>query len=1006
MLSRKENTIEEILKDPELVYREMLRCILELQKNFDGKTFYNQFADNFMKFLQAVNENDNSNLTTRKKILRDRLEAYKIITKNTSPIEPRILAYIEADIKDDAKKLREELEKNGKKYHDFLSDLELIKAGQINATVPLVPALKTGGSYVNDPTNYKLPKVLEEKIDNTHEQGLLDSDQFQFILNSVVSFNDAGDLFFQNGNYEQSTEKYLKAINILKTMHVNYHFADAYKSLLELSQKNAIFSIRKHINTLVNEATPEEICRNVLLELEILNETQNPLNQDITIRNEIVLCHRELGFLYSILEDKDIQKSIMHLQLALQALDHFDMKSTQEEYFIAITKALAITYLDEGVHLAEAEKNEAAIANFKNVYSVLANFQDPVAVDRLLIEIPTDIYFSTIYFKFAQQPDTSTDLIESNYNQAINLLQSALTKQNLIQSIPNQTNALEQLLRIKVALMNVYVKRAEFLLKSKKYIESIKDFRSAIALGEELEFDDLTNLNFALLNAEQLFFSSILNSDLNLKESNASANESNANDDLILEMPPCDEEEQQQFVNADEKKRKRELEIGSNSNINETNNDLILETPPCDDEEEPVNAGWNKRKREFEIGSNKRQKNDVQAQQMIDAILSNPVKVLQILEQMSAQKSQDFVKFYQLHTSYNLLEKKFNQHEEMTDNEKACFSLPYLFNQIDQVDKNKLMKIITREILPPVIHKNLKLILYAIQYGPHALTANSKIRQLYQTKISDVMQAAIDILSDDDLVYHKINLANAQLANISLPKTSFTDANLTNINFSNASLNNCKFNSATLKNAQFVGADLRSAKFNGANLRNTNFSDTKLMHANLSMANCKNTIFNHANLSNAILYGIDLSSIQIKNTILTGAEFIMPPSCYTNEDLFITDVSQLITDAWKNEQRDELLEAVVSDLVSILREQKLSLASRCISETSSLIKNLLNNAINNEDNNNNYTSNYKNMTLFTPSKRINIMLQELDQYKFEIDKQIATESEIKAKVAPQGNKST
>jgi BTB/POZ domain-containing protein KCTD9 len=130
-------------------------------------------------------------------------------------------------------------------------------------------------------------------------------------------------------------------------------------------------------------------------------------------------------------------------------------------------------------------------------------------------------------------------------------------------------------------------------------------------------------------------------------------------------------------------------------------------------------------------------------------------------------------------------------------------------------------------------------------------------------KVSEGSSAGrIDALQDlakDGVDLAKLDVTNAHLGGIKLPKAKLNNANFNNANLNNANLNNANLNNANLNNAKLNGAnliyaDLRGANFKGADLKNANIGDAKLYGA----INIKPEQIKKANDWEAACYDLDL----------------------------------------------------------------------------------------------------------------------------------------------------
>jgi BTB/POZ domain-containing protein KCTD9 len=132
-----------------------------------------------------------------------------------------------------------------------------------------------------------------------------------------------------------------------------------------------------------------------------------------------------------------------------------------------------------------------------------------------------------------------------------------------------------------------------------------------------------------------------------------------------------------------------------------------------------------------------------------------------------------------------------------------------------------------------------------------------------------------------DLVKYKVDLAkvnvrNAQLVYIKLPKAELSNANLNNANLNNADLNNANLNNANLEKAALIFT----------NLSNANLSSAKLSGATIS-----------ADLSGANLSGTDLGGAHLEGATNINPEQIKMArnwrdGCYDPDLLQELEISQ------------------------------------------------------------------------------------------------------------------
>ncbi len=117
----------------------------------------------------------------------------------------------------------------------------------------------------------------------------------------------------------------------------------------------------------------------------------------------------------------------------------------------------------------------------------------------------------------------------------------------------------------------------------------------------------------------------------------------------------------------------------------------------------------------------------------------------------------------------------------------------------------------------------------------------------------------------------------AQLAGVSLSKSTLIGAN-----FSTANLSLAIFRDADLSQANFSKANLRQAALYGAKLVGTDLSGADLTKAKLVYAKLKGALLRKANLSNADLKFAELQQVDLSNANLTSADLSNADLSYAN----------------------------------------------------------------------------------------------------------------------------
>ncbi len=125
----------------------------------------------------------------------------------------------------------------------------------------------------------------------------------------------------------------------------------------------------------------------------------------------------------------------------------------------------------------------------------------------------------------------------------------------------------------------------------------------------------------------------------------------------------------------------------------------------------------------------------------------------------------------------------------------------------------------------------------------------------------------------------RVNLSDADLANLNLIDVDLRGTDLRGVNLSNSDLINADFVDSNLSGANLYGVYLRDANLRGANLSrtylsNANLNDSNLSDANLKQANLTDTDLSRAHLTRANLRGTHLISANLSDTNLGRAELI------------------------------------------------------------------------------------------------------------------------------------
>lgn len=381
----------------------------------------------------------------------------------------------------------------------------------------------------------------------------------------------------------------------------------------------------------------------------------------------------------------------------------------------------------------------------------------------------------------------------------------------------------------------------------------------------------------------------------------------------------------------------------------ETEDELTREIPSSED-----TSNSKKRKLTYsETYQTKRQKILIENQALVADILTKPEEVLPILDDVDFEESYDFVDFYKHHESYAALTNKFdNSIDTLKKTELACFCLPLLYCNINEIDQDVLRILLTppvTEKLSGTIVKSLKLIQLALQYQQ----INESARQTLQLDFNAELTYANMASSK---AYENINLSNAMLFGIHLQNANFDFAYMNNINLVDSVLSHASLTNSKLRNAHLNNAKMLNASLNGADMQGANFTNANLQEANLSYACCNSCDFNNANLSNTILVGVDFTNANLENANLTGAQFI-PKHAYSDGS-FSQELFQVL-DRYKNhEQKDLIFSALLADILKYLTPDQLRTV---LQELNAQIQ-------------------VNKFALFKPTDTINLFLEKLASY--------------------------
>lgn len=228
----------------------------------------------------------------------------------------------------------------------------------------------------------------------------------------------------------------------------------------------------------------------------------------------------------------------------------------------------------------------------------------------------------------------------------------------------------------------------------------------------------------------------------------------------------------------------------------------------------------------------------------VDAYLTRPSYVLDIINTYPAVKVKRFLEFYRDTPAFSRL--KSMSIDNMSTNELLCFVFArqaYL-KKISSTQVEAAM----REINKPLslgIKENLNLmcLLLSLSYKNN-FKKRKKIERNLHLKLS--LRNSI----------HHINLCGISLQSVTFNKVNFSGinlnkANLTRSNLSNGNLVETDLSGATLFETNLTKSDLTKANLSCADLRGANFDCANLKGANLSHANLFRAKLNTADLTNA-----------------------------------------------------------------------------------------------------------------------------------------------------------
>lgn len=935
------NNLPNILANIHLSYQKLMVDMMVLLNVLRGKTntsnnsnnpqeieknrkidFLTKFAEMYIDFLKTLEMNNHDKFIFQQNIFQTNLAIYKKLVKN-SPVMRQVAARVEQDVKNNAQMLREYLFENGVNVvPQFLTEMQTIKS--INSVPERVNIFFETGSQKDIGLKKSKREIATKALQQTlmHDQYLTSDEKFNTLNRMVKNTFDIGQALLEDKQYSQAIVKYSEMIDYLKNFgesnfrdqfspklkNLKNERLENYQNLLKAAQINYIYALDVYCRYLREEHNDDEILQTFELQLSLLMDITAPDDKVLLIK--IAQIHEGLAGL----KKNNYEEASAHYKAALEIYEKPEIKSVLPSHTIPTIKK---EFAELSCHASLAQGSKYTLE--KNYKAALESFgQAAQHIDTLkeLINHNEETrvlaleaaLFMNLADHYLDQIDDISELERKKfvYGSIIDYLKKVLN---------NYPTSIENLNTVKDKLAVAYVGRGNVLSLLKDYAGAINDCRNALALANEISISEsiIENITAQLVAIEAAFINNYLNAD---------------------EEPESSSEDESDS----------ESDFESNTSIDVPNDfDMSVET--------------NKRKSELVIDkkSSKRQKREVQNQELFDDILQRYDEILKIVEEIDTDILVDFVKAFKINQHYvNLHEKFVSARTEMSETEIIAYCLPILFSDIQKIDLEHLKNLITtfENKVPPILINDLRLIDLALQYESSLKSHNENERNNIQQAISNVLmiiRVQVQTKEQIDDIYQKINLKNAVLGGISLPKHVFNLALLDDIDFNNATLSECQFLNASLHNAQLMGAVLDGAQFVDADMEDANFIGANLRSANLSFANCTGCDFSKADLSNAILYETDLSRTNLDKTILSGAKFLNPAQC-TTENAFILLVTQFINSYHNHRQKAQLFNAVIDEIIIIIDKMEPSNILNCIDQVQNLF-------LANDNTNDNITSN-------------------------------------------------
>ncbi|OGT43407.1 MAG: hypothetical protein A3F42_03105 [Gammaproteobacteria bacterium RIFCSPHIGHO2_12_FULL_37_34] len=237
----------------------------------------------------------------------------------------------------------------------------------------------------------------------------------------------------------------------------------------------------------------------------------------------------------------------------------------------------------------------------------------------------------------------------------------------------------------------------------------------------------------------------------------------------------------------------------------------------------------------------------------INAYLTHPTRVLQIINTYPAVRVKKFLDYYRTTPAFFNLENL--SCDEMHAKEMICYA--FTTQTVSQKKLHYIQEAMTKmnkELTPNTI-ESLHIMCLAIRL-------NHEKNHIKRDNLEKDLQLKLLHRSST----HYINLC----------KMSLKLASLSHINLSGIHLNRINLFKGNLINCNLIESDLNSAMLCKARLTQTDLSKANLSHANLTMVNFNNVNLREANLSNADLSGAILNRVELTDAILDHITLMEP----------------------------------------------------------------------------------------------------------------------------------